>query len=165
MHIRLEQPGEEPALHALTYAAFKPMSFSDNSEADRLEILRRDGDLTLSLVAVDDDGDVIGHAAFSPATIGAETEGWYGLGPISVRPDRQRSGVGSALINEGVARLKTLGAKGCVLTGSPDYYNRFGFVADTDVTYLDVPGKFVQWVAFDGSTPIGEVRFSDGLQE
>ena len=165
MHIRLEQPGEEPALHALTYAAFKPMSFSDNSEADRLEILRRDGDLTLSLVAVDDDGDVIGHAAFSPAFIGSETEGWYGLGPISVRPDRQRSGVGSALINEGFARLKTIGAKGCVLTGSPDYYHRFGFVADTDVTYLDVSGKFVQWLAFDGSTPIGEVRFSDGLQE
>jgi hypothetical protein len=40
---------------------------------------------TVSLVA-EVDGAVIGHIAFSPATISDCTQGWYGLGPVSVLP-------------------------------------------------------------------------------
>jgi len=164
MHIRPETPSDIKALHELTYAAFEPMSFSDNSEADLLDNLRSDGDLYLSLVAIDHDR-IIGHIAFSPAVIGYEELGWFGIGPVSVAPDRQRSGVGSALMAEGLNRLRVEGAKGCALTGNPDYYSRFGFVSDGNVTYSGTPNKFVQWLAFKDDKPTGELRFSKALQE
>jgi len=117
------------------------------------------GNLTLSLVAVMAD-EIIGHVAFSPATIGNESEGWYALGPISVTPGRQRKGVGSALIKEGLNWLKAHDAKGCVLTGNPDYYGRFGFQSDSLVTYLNTATKYVQWLPFpDFKSSFGQLYF------
>ncbi|WP_341213643.1 N-acetyltransferase [uncultured Limimaricola sp.] len=164
MLIRPEEPSDVDRLRSLTAAAFEPMRFSDGSEAEALDRLRRDGDLTLSLVA-HDDHDIVGHIAFSPATIGSESEGWFGVGPVSVTPRRQRMGIGTALMKEGLKRLRAQGANGCVLTGDPAYYGRFGFVADGAVTYQRTPAKHIQWLAFQGTRPRGELRFSDGLQD
>jgi putative acetyltransferase len=164
VQIRSEQSGDEEQLYSLTAAAFEPMNFSDGTEADALNTLRRDGNLVLSLVAVEE-SVIVGHIAFSPATIGVEKNGWFALGPVSVTPKRQRKGIGSALINEGLRRLNSTGAKGCVLTGDPAYYSRFGFVSDGTVTYLDTPSKYVQWHQFTDDKPGGEVQFSPGLQE
>lgn len=50
-----------------------------------------------------------------------------GLGPVSVKPERQRSGVGSRLISEGLARAQGDGWKAVFVLGDPDYYRRFGF--------------------------------------
>lgn len=164
MFIRPEAPRDTDALHRLTRTAFAPMRFSDGSEADALDRLRHDGDLALSLVAIDGD-EIVGHIAFSPAVIGAQGEGWFGIGPVSVAPHRQRSGIGSALMKEGLDRLRAEGATGCVLTGSPAYYGRFGFVSDGAVHHRDTPAAHVQWLAFKGDRPRGEVRFSAGIQE
>ena len=68
MLIRPERPDDVDAIDRLTVAAFEPQWFSDGSEAPIIRSLRASGDLTLSLVA-EDDGDVIGHVAFSPVTI------------------------------------------------------------------------------------------------
>ena len=164
MFIRLEKLGDEQALHRLTTMAFEPMSFSDGSEPEALDTLRRDGDLVLSLVALKGD-EIVGHIAFSPAMIGAEKKGWIGIGPVSVLPKYQRTGIGSALMNEGLSRMKNEGAKGCVLTGNPAYYGRFGFNSASAVTFQDMPTKSVLWLAFEGNPPKGEVPFSAGLQE
>lgn len=129
MFIRPERPDDKQTIHDLTIAAFEPTPFSDGSEAPIITKLRNDGDLTVSLVAVRG-GDIVGHVAFSPVTVGVESDGWYGLGPVSVWPDKQRQGIGSALINEGLAILKANGAKGGVLIGDPAYYGRFGFRSD-----------------------------------
>ena len=72
----------------------------------------------MSLVA-EVDGRVVGHIAFSPVAMSDGTNHWYGLGPVSVLPQCQRRGIGKALIQEGLARLKELGAKGCCLVGHP----------------------------------------------
>jgi putative acetyltransferase len=58
--------------------------------------------LTVSLVA-EEDGDMLGHIAFSPVEIDEQHRRWYGLGPVSVRTDRQRQGIGTALIKQGIA--------------------------------------------------------------
>ena len=73
--------------------------------------------LTLSLVA-HEDGRQVGHAAFSPVTIGDGSADWCGLGPVAVLPGMQGRGVGAALIREGLARLRALGAAGCVVMGT-----------------------------------------------
>ncbi|TPI49981.1 N-acetyltransferase [Mesorhizobium sp. B2-9-1] len=157
--IRPEQLGDVRVIHDLTIAAFEPMSFSDGSEAPIITALRNDGDLTVSLVAVSG-GDIVGHVAFSPVTIGAESHGWYGLGPVSVWPDKQRQGIGSALIYEGLAILRANGAKGCVLIGDPAYYGRFGFRSDGNLSYQDLPAQYVQSLPFQSEPANGQLKFS-----
>jgi len=163
MQIREESLEDHTVIFDLTQAAFAPMAFSDGTEAACINRLRDDGDLTMSLVATAG-GAVVGHVAFSPAFIDGVSDGWFGLGPISVWPDQQRNGIGRALIERGLDAMKTLGAKGCVLVGNPDLYSRFGFHSDGRLVYRDLPVKLVQWVAFGGSTPSGALRFSNGLE-
>jgi putative acetyltransferase len=73
------------------------------------------------------DGRIVGHIAFSPVVISGGTTGWYGLGPVSVLPERPKQGIGKALINEGLSRLKASGGQGSALVGDPNHYHRFGF--------------------------------------
>lgn len=78
MLIRGERPSDESVIHDLTVRAFKPMSYSDGTEASIIRLLRQSGQLTLSIVA-EDHGTIIGHAAFSPVTIDGVHGGWFGL--------------------------------------------------------------------------------------
>jgi len=158
MQIRLERPGDATTIRALTDAAFKGMPFSDQTEAKVIDALRAAGALTLSLVATEGN-DIIGHVAFSPVTINGKAGDWYGLGPVSVWPHRQRTGIGQALIRDGLRRLRSLGAGGCVLLGAPAYYRRFGFENDPDLYTADGPPWAFQRLTLAGSPPIGEVSF------
>ena len=124
--IRPETSGDIDAISEVTRAAFETLEISNQTESFIIEALRAAKALTLSLVA-ELDGRVVGHVAFSPVTISDGTRDWYGLGPVSVLPEYQRRGIGTALIREGLLRLKALGARGCCLVGHPAYYRRFGF--------------------------------------
>src|ERR1700675_908754 len=97
MIIRPEQLADRPAVRTVVGAAF-PMP----AEAQLVDQLRAEGDAEISLVAVDDDV-IVGHVMFSRMT--AEFRA-LGLGPVAVLPDRQRSGVGSLLITQGLARAE-----------------------------------------------------------
>lgn len=158
MRIRPEAPGDEAAIGALTAAAFTGHPHSDGSEPQIIERLRRLGMLTLSLVA-EDDGRILGHVAFSPVTLSGGEGGWYGVGPISVAPGKQKSGIGSALMREGLARLEAQGASGCALVGDPAYYNRFGFIARPELTTTGVPAEFFLVLPLHGEVPSGMVAF------
>ena len=158
MQIRPERPEDATTIHALTDAAFKDMPFSDQTEAQVIDRLRAAGALTLSLVATEG-GDIIGHVAFSPVRINAEDGDWYGLGPVSVWPDRQRAGTGQALIREGLQQLRSLGAGGCVLLGDPAYYVRLGFEHDPDLRHRGAPPWAFQRLILNGPRPTGDVRF------
>lgn len=158
MQIRLERPEDAAIIRALTDAAFKGMPFSDQTESQVIDGLRTAGALTLSLVTTEG-GDIIGHVAFSPVMINGEASDWYGLGPVSVWPDRQRTGIGQALIREGLRRLRSLGAGGCVLLGAPAYYRRFGFESDPDLYDGDAPPGAFQRLTLNSSRPSGKVSF------
>lgn len=159
MDIRPEKAGDEGAIYELTRIAFEPMFFSDGSEAPLVTLLREDGDLIISLV-VEKDGEIVGHIAFSPATIDGRHDGWFGLGPVSVHPDVQKQGIGRALIEMGLKMLQKRGATGCVLTGNPDIYSRMGFRSDGNLSYGTLDRQFIQWVVFSGPTPRGELKFA-----
>ena len=162
MLIRDERPEDAEPIHALTWAAFAPMAFSDDTEADAVRALRAAGDLTLSLVA-EADGEIVGHVAFSPVSIEGRHDGWFGLGPISVRRDRQRQGVGTWLMREGLERLRARAAAGCVLIGNPAIYAKVGFESDGRLRYRDLDARLVQRVVFRGPSPSGTVTFAPGL--
>jgi len=162
--IRDEQERDAAAIRAITLAAFANMPYSQQTEAAIVEALHAAGALAVSLVAVEGD-DVVGHVAFSPVTINAAAApGRYGVGPLSVRPDRQRSGIGSALMREGIARLQALGAKGCVVLGDPAYYERFGFRAKSGLTVPHVPPQHLRFLDLEADWPAGVVAFHPGFE-
>ncbi len=157
MQISSEMPHEHDAIFTVTQAAFKDHAHSRQTEGHIVDALRKAGALALSLVARQD-GRVVGHVAFSPVTISDGTPRWYGLGPVSVAPAFQRQGIGDALIREGLARLKAMGAAGCVVLGEPDYYARFGFAVQPALTYPGVPPEYFMALAFSGSA-CGQVSY------
>lgn len=158
MIVRPEQLGDADAIRAVTAAAFAGARVSSGTEAAIVDALRDAGALTLSLVA-EAKGRVIGHIAFSPVAIDGAPLGWFGLGPVAVAPERQGRGVGAALIEEGLARLRADRAGGCVLLGDPGYYARFGFASDPALRYADAPARYFQRLAFCDVVPCGEVAF------
>lgn len=162
MQIRLERPEDATTIHALTDTAFKGKPFSDNTEARVIDALRAAGALTLSLVATKGD-EIVGHVAFSPVTINGEAGDWYGLGPVSVWPDRQRTGIGQGLIREGLRRLQSMGAGGCVLLGDPAYYARFGFENDSHLRHAGAPPWAFQYLTLNCDRPRGDVSFHPGF--
>lgn len=162
MRIRPEQPEDIEAIRQITKAAFTPVEHSSQTEAAIVDALREAGALAISLVAVAD-GDVVGHVAFSPVAIDEADQGWYGLGPVSVRPDQQKRGIGGALIREGLSRLAQIGAKGCVVLGDPAYYGRFGFAHDPGLRFEGAPAEYFMGLAFDGVMPSGRVSYHAGF--
>lgn len=158
MVIREERPEDVAAIGPVVTAAFAAAPHSSGTEATIVEALRNSDALTLSLIA-EEGGTILGHAAFSPVTIGGRDDAWYGLGPIAVAPDHQGRGVGHALIVAGLQRLRALGARGCVVLGDPAYYGRFGFRADGALVYPGAPPEYFQSLSFDGAKPSGEVSY------
>ena len=161
--IRTETNADIEAITEVTRAAFKTLEISNHTEQFIIEALRAAKALTVSLVA-ELGGRVIGHVAFSPVAISDGTQNWYGLGPVSVLPGHQRNGVGKALIQQGLSRLKNLNAQGCCLVGHPDYYKRLGFKNMPGFVYEGVPPEVFLALSFDGHIPQGTVAFHAGFK-
>ena len=160
--IRPESPADVPAIFAVTEAAFRTAAHSAGTEQFIVDALRRAGALAVSLVA-ELDGGLIGHVAVSPVTVSGGAPGWYGLGPISVLPQHQRSGVGSRLMEAALQALRDRGAAGCMLVGDPGYYRRFGFEAARGLTYPGVPPEYFMAVSFGPPLPGGVATFHAGF--
>lgn len=83
----------------------------------------------LSLVA-ESDNDIVGHILFTSVGVSnLESSNAYILAPLAVIPDMQGRGVGTALINYGLDRLKERDADFVLVLGDPKYYSRTGFKA------------------------------------
>lgn len=146
LQLRHETPDDIAAIEAVTIAAFADAPHTSHTEQFIVRALRDANELTLSLVA-EEQGQVVGHVALSPVTItdrhGHKAEGWYGLGPISVLPQRQGQGIGAHLMEQALAELRDMQAAGCVLLGEPAYYARFGFQAHAGLQLPGVPPGYI----------------------
>lgn len=111
----------------------------------------------------EDKGDIVGHVAISPVTISDGAKGWFGLGPISVSPNIQRSGIGSKLMRSVLEALKGSGASGCVVLGDPAFYSRFGFLPESCLVLPDVPPEYFQAIQFSGLLPSGKVTYHEAF--
>jgi putative acetyltransferase len=143
--IRDESPDDGSAVYALVEAAFgRP------SEADLVEQVRTSGDSILSLVAVEA-GRIVGHVLFS--TLNAPFP-CLALGPVAVVPERQRSGIGSALILDALARARSGLWDAVFVLGNPAYYRRFGFDPDLASGFASpYAGPHFMVLALKGSLP------------
>ena len=157
-----ERPRDAAAIRTLVARAFRGAPYSDGREPAIVDALRAAGELTFSLVAVQD-GAVVGHLAASPATIGGQA-GWAGIGPVAVAPDLQRRGIGSALVRAALERLRREGAAGAVLVGDPAFYGRLGFAPATGCQFGEIGPPVVQVVTMRGPRPSGAVRYSPAFE-
>ena len=158
MIIRVEIQSDPHAIFELLQSSFDGDPHSDGSEPHIVDALRASNALTISLVAVNGQR-IIGYVAFSPVEISDGTPACFGLGPVAVRPAEQCKGIGSALIEEGLRRLRDRNARVCVVLGDPDYYRRFGFEHDTALRYPGPPPEYFQRLLLSGSAPAGIVRY------
>jgi putative acetyltransferase len=118
MIIRTDTPTDYSRIDDVVKSAFP-----GPDEAGLINRLRANGDIVISLVAVED-GLVVGHVLFSRMEAPFKA---LGLGPASVAPERQRNGIGSALVKEGIKRAADNGWQGIFVLGDPKFYQRFGF--------------------------------------
>lgn len=160
--VRDERPGDVESIEAVTIQAFLSAPHTDHTEQFIVRALRKAGALTLSLV-VEAQEKIVGHVAVSPVTISDGSTGWFGLGPISVMPDHQQSGIGSLLMRKALEELQNLQASGCVLLGDPAYYSRFGFKPESSLVLPGVPAEYFQALSFGDSLPQGLVAYHDAF--
>lgn len=156
--IRDERPADVAAIDAVLQA-----SFPTSAEARLVQLLRSEGDLTLSLVA-EVQGQVVGHLAFSPVATAHDRQG-VGLAPVAVLEDYRRQGIAAKLIQAGLNRCRELSHGWCVVLGDPAYYARFGFRPASEFGLHDDYGGGDAFQAIEliaGSLPIdgGLVKYS-----
>jgi putative acetyltransferase len=158
LHIREESEADCDSIRSVTVRAFHGMPYAGGDEHDVIDRLRSANALTLSLIAVLD-AEVIGHIAFSPVMTSDGSCPWFALGPVSVIPERQCKGVGRALIENGLAQLKGMNALGCILTGNPTYYRKFGFQLAPENAPSNEPAEFFMLKRLSSIVPRGQFSF------
>ena len=158
IRIRIEHLEDRRAIFDLAKRAFAPMPYADGDEQELIDKLRDAGALSLSAVAVIDNA-IVGHVALSPAAHESGEMGWYTLGPISAEPALQRRGIGRGLIAFAKTWVSEHAARGCILTGNPAYYSRFGFESAPRNAPTDAPPAFFMVWPLNGACPPGRFRF------
>jgi len=122
VEIRSERPTDATAIHAVNRA-----SFGTSTEADLVDLLRKQASPLVSLVA-EASGSIVGHILFSPVTLVADADARImGLAPMAVLPARQRRGIGTALVLAGLDACRQVDCDAVVVLGHAAYYPRFGF--------------------------------------
>ncbi len=127
MVIRKEEARDYEAVYSVVKRAFDSAQQADGNEQDLVNALRQ-GDAfipELSLVA-EVDGKIAGHILFTKAAVGEETV--LALAPLSVLPEYQGQGIGTALIKEGHRIAREMGYGYSIVLGSERYYPRTGYL-------------------------------------
>lgn len=147
--IRLEEEKDYHIVEEVTKEAF---SYPERIERSKIgcclehymvhSLREKDGINELSFVA-EINGEIVGHIIYSKAYIlqpsGMKVE-VLNFGPLSVKPEYQKQGVGTALMNNSIECAKGLGYGAILFFGRPEYYPRFGFVDAKEFKVTDCEG-------------------------
>jgi putative acetyltransferase len=144
--VRVEEAGDRDAALEV-----ERLAFGSDVEPSIVEMVR-DEEGSFALVA-DADGEIAGHVQFSRAWVGLDAV--LALGPIGVLPDRQRLGIGSALMRAGLDEARARAEVAVILFGEPAFYSRFGF--EPGATF-GVPNPYAGLTLPDG-TVVTEENF------
>src|SRR6202030_3395229 len=96
-------------------------AFGRRDEAQLVDRLRADGDLIISLVALDG-REIVGHVLLSRMIASFPA---LALAPLAVLPSRQRSGIGGRLIRAALESAAAASWRAAFVLGDPHYYRRF----------------------------------------
>ena len=165
MQIVTATPGRYPAIADLNRAAF-----GSDGEGTLIARLRHGGLVLVERVALVA-GELVGHILFSRLAVEIDGRGVSSaaLAPMAVRPDRQRQGIGSCLVRDGLSELRPIGCEAVIVLGHPTYYPRFGF-SPALAEKLDAPFRGEAFIALE-LTPgalggcAGSVTYPDAFAE
>ena len=128
IEVRPERPADYEAIGRVVKAAFGGII-----EADLVERIRASDRYVPELALVAEEGGdsaIVGHTMLSYATVGVKGEDNVDvlmLTPVAGAPERQRTGIGSALVRRGLELATARREPLVVVQGHPSYYPRFGF--------------------------------------
>jgi putative acetyltransferase len=136
MHIRIASKPDSDDIRKVYLTSFPESERALIAELAVNLLSKETRPSTISLL-VENNGDVIGHVAFSPVTANSDNN-WLGyiLAPLAVKPEYQKRHIGSQLVIQGIQRLSKNGVNILFVYGDPGYYGRFGFSADTATQYI-----------------------------
>jgi len=134
MKIRKIQKEEYQSTEDFVYEIFKNTSFSDGVIEKALvrEIREKRYYIPQLDLVVEEEGAIIGHFMLSKLPISNKFEDdILMLSPVSVAIHKQRQGVGTYMLQEGIKLATKMGYKGIIVEGDYRYYRRFGFKTST----------------------------------
>lgn len=155
--IREAEAGDGADISALLRAAF-----GAPGEADLVAALRAGGDTVLELVAAAD-GKPVGAVLFSRLLVGNGDAAFpaVALAPLAVAPDRQRTGIGSLLVERAHAILRERGERLSVVLGDAAYYSRFGYRRERAERFdSDYQCEHLQALAWGAAPATGRLRYA-----
>ena len=134
MIVRAETPADHADVRTIVDAAF-----GDTITGDLVEMIRASDRYVpeLSLVAVSE-GQSLGHVMSSYVDLVPGTRRVLQVGPLAVAPAHQRTGIGTALMDETIRLADERGEPLLLIEGNPKYYERFGF-ARADALGIEPP--------------------------
>jgi putative acetyltransferase len=119
--VRRERPDDEPEIARVIDAAF-----GDTETSDFTAQLRASPGYVPELTFVaEDEGGIVGFTMLSYVAV--DERPVLILTPMAVRPDRQRQGVGAAVVRAAIAAADERGEPVLLVEGVPSYYPQFGF--------------------------------------
>lgn len=129
--IRQEQPKDYQQTEELIETAFRNEELSDQQEHFLVQRIRKSDAFIpeLSIVAVNQQDEIVGQILFSKITIENKEQAMISLAlaPVSIHPDYQNEGIGSMLMEKGLEIAKEAGYTSVIVLGHANYYSRFGF--------------------------------------
>jgi len=130
--IRLERREDEAAVSRVIEAAFGSREVATFAE----QIRASPGYVPELAFVAEEAGKIVGHTMLSRVEVEGQNVDVLILTPMSVWPDRQRQGIGAALVRAALAAAEARGEPLVLCEGIPDYYPRFGFRSATELGLL-----------------------------
>ena len=126
LDLRLRRDGDDERIAFVVRRAF-----GGEAEVGLVDDLRAEGSMVCEVVAEREGAGIVGHVAFSRLQVRSVDRAISGvaLAPLAVLPTHQRQGVGRALVDFGLERLRELRTELVLVLGDPNYYAQFGFSA------------------------------------
>ncbi len=164
MLIREEEVRDYDVVYTVIKAAFESAEQSGGDEQDLVNALRKSDAYVPELALIAEiDEKVVGHIMFTEVKVGESVQ--LALAPLSVLPEYQKRGIGTALIQEGHRRAQKLGYGYSIVLGSEKFYPKTGYAPAGNygiIPPFDVPDKnfMAHRLAEDAPSIAGVVRYA-----
>lgn len=146
LNIRTETPADYRAVEELTRRAFYNIYSPGCTEHYLVHVMRDHPDFIPELALVAElDGALVGNVMYTKSRLTddrGEEKTILIFGPISVEPERQRQGIGKAMLEKSFRRAVDLGYDAIVIFGSPANYVSRGFQSCKKFNVSVEGGKF-----------------------
>jgi predicted N-acetyltransferase YhbS len=144
--IRNETEKDHRIVEELTREAFWNLYSPGCNEHYLVHKMREHSDFLRELDFIAEyDGKIVGSILYTKAWLiderGKEMD-IVSFGPLSVLPEYQRKGIGSALISHTKDIAKRNGVKAMVILGDPHNYCKHGFKSSKDLNISDINGNY-----------------------